>query len=275
MKKITKEKLSELLTLGKTAKEIAHLFEMNPNSIRHLIRKYNFQYNKPDPLPKEQLIQFVKLGYNTKRISEIINLPYYYVQHRMNKYQLNYNKRDTLTKNVDENYAQCSKCNEIKIITEFPLMRPNLPSKYRLSYCTHCRYIQSRENVFKDLNRLNNERYTRLKNRCHLKNIPFNISKEEFIEQYNNQKGKCFYTDFEFNEKAYQEQKISRNGFSIDKIIPQLGYIKGNIVFCSTYSNAMKLNSNLLEVEKYLPSFYKRIKNFWKNNYPEFLKYIS
>lgn len=71
---------------------------------------------------------------------------------------------------------------------------------------------------------------------------PFNIDAEYLIKLWNEQAGKCFYTqqpiDFEFTV----ELRGSIHPFqpSLDKKDPALGYTKGNVVWCAYVVNRMK-----------------------------------
>ena len=57
------------------------------------------------------------------------------------------------------------------------------------------------------------------------------------------------------------------NALSIDKISPEKGYIKGNVVLCTYKSNTIKTNLTLDEIRAWLPGWHKRILEFleWSN----------
>lgn len=73
--------------------------------------------------------------------------------------------------------------------------------------------------------------------------LPFNITREYLLEIFNSQGGKCYYTG--------KEMKLSgskaKNTMSLEKKVPSLGYVIGNVAFCCNYINSAK--SNLTERE--------------------------
>ena len=62
------------------------------------------------------------------------------------------------------------------------------------------------------------------------RNIPFNIDYEYVMDILEQQKFKCFYTN---QEMTFGTQEEHNSSLSIDKVVPELGYIKGNVVFCT------------------------------------------
>ena len=84
------------------------------------------------------------------------------------------------------------------------------------------------------------------------RNIPFEITTDYMIKQYNNQQGKCFYTDVEMTW-GYGKGRLS-TALSLDKIIPELGYVPGNCVYCIDIVNMFKKNLSLDELEKLDPA---------------------
>jgi hypothetical protein len=73
------------------------------------------------------------------------------------------------------------------------------------------------------------EMIVNLKSKAKVKNIPFNLDKNFIINLFNEQKGLCALTNIPMNFQL--SSIIVRNRFlaSLDRIIPSLGYIKGNI----------------------------------------------
>lgn len=57
-----------------------------------------------------------------------------------------------------------------------------------------------------------------------------------------------------------------KNSLSIDKIIPEKGYVLGNIIFLSNKINTCKNDLSLEEIKQWMPSWYERINKFIKNN---------
>jgi hypothetical protein len=74
-------------------------------------------------------------------------------------------------------------------------------------------------------------------------NIPFKITREYFIEWYNNEKKECVYCgikmkDIEKNKDMMPNINIFR--LTLDRINPNLGYEEGNICLCCARCNLIK-----------------------------------
>jgi hypothetical protein len=92
--------------------------------------------------------------------------------------------------------------------------------------------------------------------------VPFTTTQDDWFEVYDRYEGKCFYTDIPMVWSAGHGK--DRNAVSVDKIIPEVGYARGNIVFCSNRANLIKNNMTLEEMQKWTPSWYTRIQDFRK-----------
>jgi hypothetical protein len=88
------------------------------------------------------------------------------------------------------------------------------------------------------------------KSRAKKYNIPFNITREDVIIPTH-----CpvFGFPLEHGDKGFHE-----NSPSIDQIIPEKGYTKGNIVVVSFKANRMKQNATVVELEQ-LAAFYRKL----------------
>jgi len=76
--------------------------------------------------------------------------------------------------------------------------------------------------------------YTMIKSRAKLTNIPFNIEvKDIVIPKY------CPYLGMKLSQNKQQEA----NSPSLDRIIPELGYVKNNVQVISSLANRMKNNA--------------------------------
>ena len=88
-----------------------------------------------------------------------------------------------------------------------------------------------------------------IKSNSKKKSIEFNLDIDDLIDQWNLQNGLCYYSGLIMKS----EGKV--NGFqvwqspSIDRKVPDMGYTKGNIVWCCFSINAFK--QNLTDVEFY------------------------
>lgn len=163
---------------------------------------------------------------------------------------------------VSATEARCKICKEIKSINEFQWGRKGQKYEYKFSYCNICRKKQVYLNLNSDINKFLADRFNRMKRRAQKNNIPFSVSKEEFINQFNIQNGLCFYTDTKMVCEVGSD--LHRDSMSVDKIIPDKGYVIGNIVFATNRINTCKNDLSLEEMQKWMPEWYKRIEKFLK-----------
>lgn len=158
---------------------------------------------------------------------------------------------------IKGNKGKCSKCGKWRPIDSFRGGRYRLGKPTSLSYCKYCLNLQVRLNLGNNLQAHLRRNLWGLKNRCVKKEIPFNLTLEYVTDLLLlKQKGKCFYTDLNFDlSRGWKPYCIT-----FDKVIPSLGYIQGNIVICTRKANSCKNDLTLGEISAWMPGFYKRIK---------------
>lgn len=112
-------------------------------------------------------------------------------------------------------------------------------------HCKDCHRIYEQARLKNDpigmrLRYLLNSARTRAKQ----KNVPFDIDLEYLIELCEKQDCRCYYTGerIKFKTKILtrKEQYSDPYSPSIDRIIPEKGYIRGNIALCYWQVNQMK-----------------------------------
>lgn len=77
--------------------------------------------------------------------------------------------------------------------------------------------------------------------------LPNDLTTDYLVELFEKQNGKCYYSGKEIYFGAYK--KPDPFSASLEKLIPELGYVQGNVVWCSYFINTMK--GNLKELEFY------------------------
>jgi len=85
------------------------------------------------------------------------------------------------------------------------------------------------------------------------------LTADDVLEMWQNQSGRCFYTDYELIVQS--GQGVQRHSLSFDRIVPEDGYTKDNVVLCTRQANAVKQDLTLEEMQKWLPGWYERINN--------------
>lgn len=142
-------------------------------------------------------------------------------------------------KNRKEKYLENERIGRKKLYEEMRLK----PEKYQ-------EYLQSK----KDYRSINRQRYLFLacRNRAKIENLPFDLEINDIIIP-----DICPILETKI---IYKESKTNLFSPSVDKIIPELGYVKGNIRVISRKANMMKLNASKEE----LLIFSKNIINYMR-----------
>lgn len=210
----------------------------------------------------EQIIKLCKDGVPNGKIGKKFKITARTVRYWLNKNGIEFNRFRAPIDMVSETEAKCKKCKEIKSIDEFKLARKGKENEYRFAFCYKCLGKQVKERINADINKFLSSKYSGLVNRCGGNGVVLTISREYYINQYHKQNGKCFYTDIEMTWGV--GNVLSKYAASFDKIIPELGYIPGNVVFCINKINTCKNDLNLLELRNWMPIIYKKIINYFK-----------
>lgn len=156
----------------------------------------------------------------------------------------------------------CSKCLIVQFEDNFLLCRRNKPYPYRLSYCNDCRRLQNLKNINSDGYKVLRDIYLRTQQRCLKKGIKFHLNYEDLKYIYEEQVGKCFYSDTKMD--LIRGLGSNWNACTIDKVVPELGYIKSNIVLCTRRFNTVKNDLSLLEIKTHMPFWYEKLmKTTW------------
>lgn len=77
------------------------------------------------------------------------------------------------------------------------------------------------------------------------------LSNEYLINLYYKQKGLCYFTNVKMIIGS-NLKKDYKNLLSLDRKDPKLGYVKGNVVWCTMSANLMKGNLNIQEFKELL-----------------------
>lgn len=103
------------------------------------------------------------------------------------------------------------------------------------------------------------ERTNKIKLRASTAGIPYDLDAGFLSHLWDEQKGLCFYTDYDM--VGAWGSGLSINSLSVDKIIPELGYVKTNVVLCTQRANTIKNNMTLDEMKLWMPTWHARIQS--------------
>jgi hypothetical protein len=162
----------------------------------------------------------------------------------------------------------CKRCTLDKSIEEF-----GINGKYRRSSCKKCECLAALEsknvmgweewNKKQSIRRKNNpltDMISAAKRRAKNKSLPFDIGPEDLkIPEY------CPILGLRIEPKPYEPGKKSAgatpNSPSLDRIVPELGYVKGNVQVISYQANAMKNAANSRELHKFAEWVLREVPN--------------
>lgn len=93
-------------------------------------------------------------------------------------------------------------------------------------------------------------RAAEIRRRCKSKGIPYDPNLTKLLrELWVKQNGKCAYTGMDMSiEGEYHTDDLF---MTVDKVIPSIGYVKGNVRLCCSIINRMKQNLDIPELKKY------------------------
>lgn len=154
------------------------------------------------------------------------------------------------TKNVEiDGQMICPKCTILQDVENFRLY-PTTNNRY--GSCKACKHQLANDTVNASIEDFINRSVIVRRSDAKKRKIPFTIDTEYMIQQYRNQQGLCFYTDVEMTWGYGKGRLIT--ALSLDKIIPEKGYIPGNSVFCCDIVNIVKRDFTLEQLETLNPA---------------------
>src|SRR5687767_13093228 len=143
----------------------------------------------------------------------------------------------------------CKKCNQSKSLNQFRT-RIKDGKSYRRGTCRACEYLESKKYFQQPGVRKRIVDKQRSKDPIRFwitsrKNCwKGSLTTQYLIDLWNKQEGKCYYTgEVLIPEGGRGTNKPAQNSASLDKLNPELGYIEGNVAWCSFRLNTMKGNA--------------------------------
>lgn len=196
------------------------------------------------------------LGYSSyKIVSELSGVSRRKVYNTIKKLGLSTNfPKNTPIKRLG-NKIQCSKCLIYKDINDFIWIDKN---NLRFRFCKSCKSKQYTQKVHQDYESYIKKQICQIRYRSKKHGSYFSLDAEYLIDLWKKQNGKCFYSDYDLNTMN-TGGKHNVDSASLDKIIPENGYVKGNVVWCIQRVNVMKNDATIDEMKKWMPDWYNRV----------------
>lgn len=162
----------------------------------------------------------------------------------------------------------CFACKKEKSLTDFYIRKDG----WIHSYCKICNTIEKQKWAKNNLDKIrkNTQNFCAnnpiraflidLKSRSKRKNIPFNLEECDIcVPDY------CPALNIKLNKQKHNKSNKNDDLPELDRIVPQKGYIKGNVKIISRRANRLKNDGNLLEHEK--------IVQYLRDNHEFFIEY--
>lgn len=212
---------------------------------------------------KKHAIQLNAEGFTHVQIGQTLGVNRKTVGGYLNKQGLKSPYTSSTIIDLGEGMVECTKCGRVLPREQLPWGRVT-KYPYQLSYCRDCCTAAVVANSRKSIPQYLMHRHRSVKSRARETGTPFDLPGGYLADLYTRQGGRCFYTDEEM--KVYFGTKHSgsrRDSLSVDKIVPELGYVVGNVVLCIFRANAVKYDCTLEEVARWMPEWHRRIVAFW------------
>ena len=269
--RITLDEETKIVTLydeGKSAPKISKILGFSCGTIYRCLSKYDRKFQsksrkvKIDKWLAEEIIRHHKSGLGNPEISSKTGLPYYAIRSFLRKHKLKSNTWISSNPIIraSDGKMYCILCKEWLTPSEFREYK-NRKGVIRWFTARKCKNCVA-EYEFNRINNSNLSYFQYAIRRCRAKikrnKIPFDLDAEYLMSVFNLQYQKCFFSDIKLSAKKVS-WSIMQNAISIDRVIPALGYTKGNIVLVARRVNTIKSDMSLAEMKEWTPGWYQRL----------------
>ena len=147
----------------------------------------------------------------------------------------------------NENKRKCNTCMAIyeNIAENFNIKKYHNNNAIFESKCKKCsaeKRAERTSNYRKNYTQFIKSKLSAYKNRAKCLNVDFDLTAEYLTELFEQQKGKCFYTNktISFENTVIEKNRPHNLTPSLDRLNPDKGYVEGNVVWSCYYINRMK-----------------------------------
>jgi hypothetical protein len=175
---------------------------------------------------------------------------------------------------INKNHSKYNSMNLDRIIPEFGYVRDNIViiskkaniSKNNATIDEYEKIVNNMENIVNNkmkiigggiIDYISFSKYSsNKKSDSKIKNIKFNLDKD-YLKSIYPKNNRCPLLDIEFKKG---DKGVCSNSPTLDRIVPEKGYVKGNVIFISAKANRVKNNLTLDEMKLLLKNW-KRLFN--------------
>ena len=207
-------------------------------------------------MDEDELVRLYNVGISESSIAKLMGYKQQTISNRLRKLGLQSIRKKLQPMIEKDNLWLCERCDTYKNKSLF-IYDNN--GKLRFRFCKKCKHKLSTESTHKTTisyirNLIRHKKY-QLKD----SGVPFDIDADFCLDLWNRQLGRCFYTDVELTINNTNKTRHNHHSASLDKIIPELGYVKNNVVWCQQRINVMKNDATINEMKKWMPDWYRRL----------------
>ncbi len=159
-----------------------------------------------------------------------------------------------LTKSNDGYDYRCKACVKLKNLRATEETKEKSRERARKRAAENRQLMRDKTNNWRKRTKLENPAYflwASAKARARRFNLPFNLTREDIVIPEN-----CPILGIPLDTQT--KKGFCYNAPSIDKIVPELGYVKGNIIVISWRANRIKCDATIEELRA-LAEFYSKI----------------
>jgi hypothetical protein len=259
--------IENLYALGHRAADIAALYGCYYATITSILRKRDVHIRKKGDLTPEQEAKvievFLESDRNATQTHKKLNLDTNRIMSLVRKHGLEHSYRIIDYKQI-----------ETTILTEFTndyidnqMTIKQIIEKYDLSHRVIRRILKKFDIPLRETtdHRLHPEirpTFVPLKTLCgwrtnaKTRDLSWELRFQDLQEIWDTQKGRCYYSNIELQcDKDIKKHRAFTESpylLSIERLNPDIGYIKGNVVFCCHFINLMKSDWSLPDFNKML-----------------------
>lgn len=215
---------------------------------------------KKKEIDENKMLEMHKSGLSNSAIGRHFEIGHKSVSMRLEKYGLVSNKIPSAIE-MDGDDMKCVLCGEF-----LPPALFETSGRFTRRQCNKCHNKQTVIRRFSNEERRIKHRISAVKITSKKKGYAFDLDYDYMKILLEAQDNKCFYSDKAIVFWQYGETPSRDVAPSIDKLVPEKGYTKGNVVWCLERYNRMKNDATLDEMKVYMPRWYDKVNQYLTNS---------
>ena len=226
------------------------------NGVCHSCSKKVRPYNQVAVEVEQQALALFQAGCNDREVSRRLGLSKSTVAGVRRRLGLSPRGRVLFKLKIENGKAVCKSCGNFRFESEF-VLRPTKAGMQQSPTCKFCEYERTNQRLSGSIEAYMKHKVSTLKSLAKRAGLPFDLTAAYLVRLFEHQARKCFYTGQEL--KTERGKGHSKQSLSVDKIVPEAGYTRENVVLCTYKANVVKNCLSLEEIKEWLPGWYQQI----------------